>query len=191
MKTKTKYLPLKTPFSSKANKRPWWIVWKRWKFWGAYNPHSWSRGKETRMHNVMISVSKLLSDRIPSFMDVSSISQFTKVPNENFWRHSSRKEKCKEKKPMKYLVCWCTEWISNTDLIKQNPVCIQVMINFPVLWVAMIKCLSNIICNSHPHFPWQWLFFPYKEFSQVPKKYWDRRSNYKPISKHFKWHEDI
>lgn len=70
---------------------------------------------------------------------------------------------------MNCIVFWSIDWISNTYLIKQNSVCIQIMINFPVLCIAMIKCLSNMISNSNPHFPWQWLFFPYKEFCRYQR----------------------
>lgn len=48
-------------------------------------------------------------------------------------------------------------------LIKKNSVCIKIMINFPVFYITMIKCLGNVICNPYAHFPWQWLLIPYNK----------------------------
>lgn len=47
-----------------------------------------------------------------------------------------------------------------SNLIKKNSVGIQIMVNFVVLGIAMIKHLGNEVSNSDTHFPWQRLFFP-------------------------------
>lgn len=47
-------------------------------------------------------------------------------------------------------------------LIKENSVCIQIMIDLPVFSIAKVKCLCNIVSNSNPHLPRQWLLLPCK-----------------------------
>ena len=61
---------------------------------------------------------------------------------------------------------------SNSYLIKEDPICIEVMIHRPSLSATILQCFSDVVCNSQAHSPFNCLVFPWIRVKAVSTVNW-------------------